>query len=217
MNVVLHRANLDRLGEIIDMAAGLGADRIELANTQYYGWALAQPRGADADAGAGRARAKRSPSDAMRALSRDRCRSSTCCPTTTSEYPKACHGGWGSSISSSRPTAARCHATVPRRSHAHFDNVREHSLEWIWQESAAFQRLSRRRLDEGAVPQLPAQARGFGGCRCQAFALTGDAANADPVCTLSPDRAIDRRRAIGEPPDLLEYRYRTLAIEPQRA
>ena len=68
--------------------------------------------------------------------------------------------------------------------------MRDHSLEWIWQESPLFKAFRGDELDEGALPQLRAEGVDFGGCRCQAFALTGDAANADPVCTLSPHHDI---------------------------
>ena len=193
INVVLHRANLDRIGEIIDLAAELGADRLELANTQYYGWGLHEPGVAHADAGSRSCAPRRSPSDAMAALSRAGCRSSSCCPTTTRSYPKACYGGWGKVLHrGDRPTAG---AALPRRDAHHdarrFANVREHSLRL---DLAASRRRSRRFAATSWMKEpcrsCPRKAVDFGGCRCQAFALTGDAANADPVCTLSPIRHV---------------------------
>jgi pyrroloquinoline quinone biosynthesis protein E len=97
-----------------------------------------------------------------------------------------------------------------------FDNVRSHSLEWIWQESRAFQIFRGDSWMKEPCRSCALKTVDFGGCRCQAFALTGDAANADPVCSLSPmRRTIDE--ALGEP--LLaeqEYRYRYVTGEPQR-
>ena len=114
INVVLHRANLDRIGEIIDLAASLGADRIELANTQYYGWGLANraslmPR---------RDQVERAQAIALEAMERYRGKMQLLfvLPDYYEQYPKACTAGGESSIWSSRRTAVRCRVTVPRRS-----------------------------------------------------------------------------------------------------
>ena len=215
INVVLHRANLDRIGEIIDLAASLGADRIELANTQYYGWGLANraslmPR---------RDQVERAQAIALEAMERYRGKMQLLfvLPDYYEQYPKACYGGWGKLylVISPDGRALPCHGATQITTLS-FDNVREHSLEDIWQKSPAFQAFRGDSWMKEPCRSCPRKTVDFGGCRCQAFAMTGDAANADPVCMLSPDRAmIDA--AIGEPPDVLEYRYRTLATEPQRA
>ena len=97
-----------------------------------------------------------------------------------------------------------------------FDNVRSHSLEWIWQESQAFRIFRGDSWMKEPCRSCALKSVDFGGCRCQAFALTGDAANADPVCSLSPmRRTIDE--ALEEP--MLaeqEYSYRYVTGEPQR-
>ena len=98
INVVLHRANLDRVGEIIELAASLGADRLELANTQYYGWALENRQALMPTRGAGGRRRRRRRGGHAPAT-RAGCRSSTCCPTTTSRTRSRATAGGATSIS----------------------------------------------------------------------------------------------------------------------
>ena len=188
LNVVLHRGNIDRVGAILDLAASLEADRVELANTQYYGWAWRNRDGllpsrtqlerAEAVVGAARARLQ------------ERMEIIYVLPDYYSRYPKPCMGGWGRRQLTVVPNGdvlpcPTAHTLpLPRAS------VREHSLEWIWQRSALFQRF--RGTDWMPEPCRSCDRRelDFGGCRCQAFQLTGDAARTDPVCHLSPDHAI---------------------------
>ena len=215
INVVLHRANLDRIGEIIDLAADLGADRIELANTQYYGWGLLNrsslmPR---------REQVERSREIAERAIERYRGRMQITyvLPDYYEQYPKACYGGWGKLYLVVTPSGMvlPCHGATQITT-LEFDNVRSHSLEWIWQESQAFRIFRGDSWMKEPCRSCALKTVDFGGCRCQAFALTGDAANADPVCSLSPmRRTIDE--ALEEP--MLaeqEYSYRYVTGEPQR-
>ena len=214
INVVLHRANLDRIGDIIEMAAALGADRLELANTQYYGWAL-DNRNALMPTAAQITAAQTVADDAIRRY-RGRMQIIYVLPDYYESYPKPCYGGWGHVYLVVTPPGQvlPCHGATHITT-LHFDNVRDRSLGWIWAESPAFQAY---RGDEWMLEpcrSCPRKAIDFGGCRCQAFALTGDAANTDPVCTLTPlrivvDRAIEE--ATG-PPD---YRYRYLTLEPAR-
>jgi pyrroloquinoline quinone biosynthesis protein E len=214
VNVVLHRANLDRIGAIIDMAAELGADRIELANTQYYGWAL-ENRAALMPTREQLDRAQAAAQDAMRRY-RGRMQILFVLPDYFEQYPKPCYGGWGKLYIVVAPDgkALPCHGATQITTLA-FDNVRDHSLEWIWQNSDAFQAFRGDDWMREPCRSCPRKTVDFGGCRCQAFALTGAAENTDPVCTLSPDRGmIDA--AIAAPADSLEYRYRVIA-EPQRA
>ena len=115
VNVVLHRANLDRIGEIIDLAASLGADRLELANTQYYGWGLENraalmPTQEQVDPRADDRRRRRSPATG------GRCRSSSCSPTTSSSIPSPATAAGASSTWWWRPTARCCPVTARPRS-----------------------------------------------------------------------------------------------------
>jgi PqqA peptide cyclase len=214
VNVVLHRANLDRLGAIIDLAADLGADRVELANTQYYGWGL-QNR---ASLMPTREQVERSREVAERAIQRYRGRMQITyvLPDYYEAFPKACYGGWGKLYLVITPNGMvlPCHGATQIRT-LEFDDVRSHSLEWIWQESAAFKAFRGDAWMKEPCRSCPRKAVDFGGCRCQAFALTGDAANTDPVCTLTPLRHLVDD-ALGEVP-AEDYSYRYLAGEPQRA
>jgi pyrroloquinoline quinone biosynthesis protein E len=208
LNVVLHRANLDRVGEIIDLAASWGADRLELANTQYYGWALENrqalmPTPAQVDA------AHQIAEDATRRY-RARMQIIYVLPDYYEQYPKPCYGGWGSVYLVVAPDGRTlpCHGATHITT-LHFDSVRTRSLRWIWEESPAFQAFRGEEWMHEPCRSCPRKAIDFGGCRCQAFALTGDAANPDPVCTLTPLRAIiDGAMEAATGP--IEYRYRSL-------
>jgi pyrroloquinoline quinone biosynthesis protein E len=188
VNVVLHRHNIDRVAEILRLAEELAADRIELANTQYYGWAWrnraalmpskAQLERAEAVVRAARVRLE-GRMDVIYVL-----------PDYYSEYPKPCMGGWGKRQLTIAPNgdALPCPAAhalpLPRAS------VREDSLAWIWTESPLFQRFRGTDWMPDPCRSCPRREIDFGGCRCQAFQLTGDAARTDPVCHLSPDHGI---------------------------
>jgi pyrroloquinoline quinone biosynthesis protein E len=188
LNVVLHRHNIDRIGPILDLAAELGADRIELANTQYYGWAQRNreallPSRAQLERAEAVVRAAR-----MRL--RGRMEMIYVIPDYYSKYPKPCMGGWGRRQLTVVPNGdvlpcPTAHTLpLPRAS------VRDHSLAWIWEHSPLFQRF--RGTDWMPEPCRSCARRDldFGGCRCQAFQLTGDAARTDPVCHLSPDHGV---------------------------
>jgi len=189
VNVVLHRANLDRLEAIIDMAAALGADRLELANTQYYGWAVVN-RAALMPT---RAQIERSAEIADRATEKYRGTMQIIyvLPDYYSDYPKPCQGGWGNFyiVVSPDGRVLPCHA-ASQITTLTFDTVRERSLEWIWEQSEAFRAFRGDGWMLEPCRSCPRKHVDFGGCRCQAFALTGDARNADPVCVKSPERAV---------------------------
>jgi PqqA peptide cyclase len=188
LNVVLHRHNIDRVADILRLAEELKADRVELANTQYYGWAWrnrgallpskAQLEEAEAVVRAARVRLK-GRMDVIYVL-----------PDYYSQYPKPCMGGWGKRQLTVVPNgdALPCPAAhalpLPRAS------VREDSLAWIWTESLLFQRFRGTDWMPDPCRSCPRREIDFGGCRCQAFQLTGDAARTDPVCHLSPDHGI---------------------------
>jgi pyrroloquinoline quinone biosynthesis protein E len=214
INVVLHRANLDRIGEIIDLAGDMGADRIELANTQYYGWAL-ENRASLMPTREQVARAHATAEEAIRRY-KGRMQVLFVLPDYFEKYPKPCYGGWGKLYLVVAPDGKvlPCHGATQITTLS-FDNVRDRSLEWIWQQSPAFQAYRGDEWMREPCRSCPRKALDFGGCRCQAFALTGAAENTDPVCVLSPERhLIDE--AVATPAETLEYRYRAIA-EPQRA
>jgi pyrroloquinoline quinone biosynthesis protein E len=211
VNVVLHRGNLDHIGEIIELAASLGADRLELANTQYYGWAALNrdalmPTRAQLDAA-------EPVVDAAVARYRGKMQIIYVLPDYYSQYPKACYGGWGSVYIVIGPDGRvlPCHAATQITSLS-FDTVRDHSLEWIWRDSPGFRAF---RGDDWMLEpcrSCPRKTVDFGGCRCQAFLLTGDARNTDPVCSLSPNRrVIDEALAVAAGSDAAPaYTYRTM-------
>jgi pyrroloquinoline quinone biosynthesis protein E len=138
-------------------------------------------------------------------------------PDYFEELPKACYGGWGRYYIVVAPDgrALPCHGAYAIPS-LELPNVREHSIGWIWRESSAFQAFRGDAWMKEPCRSCPRKAVDFGGCRCQALALTGDAANADPVCTLSPYRhLIDE--ALHEHAGADAYVYRDYAPEPQSA
>jgi PqqA peptide cyclase len=211
INAVLHRANLDRIGDIIELAAALGADRLELANTQYYGWAL-ENRKALMPTAAQVSAAQDVADDAIRRY-RGRMQIVYVLPDYYELYPKPCYAGWGNVYLVVTPGGQTlpCHGATHITT-LNFDNVRERSLGWIWAESPAFEAYRGDEWMSEPCRSCPRKAIDFGGCRCQAFALTGDATNADPVCTLTPLRSIIDL-AIQEAAGPAGYRYRYLALE----
>jgi pyrroloquinoline quinone biosynthesis protein E len=210
VNVVLHRGNLDRLGEIIEMAARLGADRVELANTQYYGWAhknrhLLMPT---------REQVERSRGIAEAALKKYKGQMQIIyvLPDYYEQFPKPCYGGWGSVYILVTPDgkALPCHGAT-QIPHLQFVNVREHALDWIWSESPIFNAFRGDSWMKEPCRSCPRKSLDYGGCRCQAFALTGDAANTDPVCTLSPRHEIILEALTETTAPVEEYVYRVVA------
>jgi pyrroloquinoline quinone biosynthesis protein E len=188
LNVVLHRHNIDRIARILDLAEELEADRIELANTQYYGWALLNrdgllPSRAQLDAAEAVVRAARQ-------RLKGRMEVIYVLPDYYSRYPKPCMGGWGRLQLTVVPNGDVLPCPTAHTLPLPRVSVREHSLAWIWEQSPLFQRF--RGTDWMPEPCRSCERRevDFGGCRCQAFALTGDAARTDPVCHLSPDHGI---------------------------
>ncbi len=185
MNCVLHRYNLPHVDKIIDLALELGADYLELANTQYYGWAWLNRAAlmptaqqlAEAEAVVARYRERIGP----------RCQILFVVPDYFEQRPKACMNGWGRVFMAIAPdgTALPCHSarTIPG---LEFPRVDQHSLRHIWYESAAFNAFRGDAWMREPCRNCDERHRDFGGCRCQAQLLTGDARQADPVCSLSP-------------------------------
>ncbi len=185
LNVVLHRLNIDHVQEILDMALRLGADYVELANTQYYGWAWHNRE----QLLPSRAQVERA-EQTMRRFREKVGRQMQIyfvVPDYFERRPKACMNGMGSIFLTIAPdgTALPCHAArmLPG---FEFPNVNRASIGEIWYGSEAFNHFRGDKWMKEPCRSCPEKVRDFGGCRCQAYLLTGDAANADPVCDLSP-------------------------------
>ncbi len=187
-NFVVHRANLDRLPAMMALGEALGAERMEIAHVQYYGWALAN-RASLLPSADQLAEATRLVEEARQRL-RGRIAIDYVVPDYYAARPKACMGGWGQRFINLSPSghALPCHAaeTIPGMI---FPSVREQTLRSIWEEAEAFARF--RGTDWMPDPCRSCDRReiDWGGCRCQALALAGDAAATDPVCDRAPDRA----------------------------
>ncbi len=188
INVVLHRQNLHQVGDLIDLAHDVGGTRLELANTQYYGWGLLNraqliPTREQLERAEAVVHERRERYPEMEII--------WVIPDYYADTPKPCMGGWGAVQLTVSPSgqALPCPGAyiLPE---IYSPSVKEHDLGWIWYESPAFNRF--RGLDWLPEPcqSCPKKTEDFGGCRCQAFLLTGDATKTDPVCILSPDHHI---------------------------
>jgi pyrroloquinoline quinone biosynthesis protein E len=200
LNVVLHRQNIDRIDAVLRLAEELGADRIELANTQYYGWGW-RNRDALLPSRAQLEQAEPVVSAARKRLT-GRMDVIYVLPDYYSRYPKPCMGGWAKRQLTVAPNGDVLPCPAAQTLPLPRESVREESLAWIWTQSPLFQ--SFRGTDWMPQPCQSCDRReiDFGGCRCQAFLLTGDPARTDPVCHLSPDHHIvdDAVRAANEDP-----------------
>jgi pyrroloquinoline quinone biosynthesis protein E len=209
INCVLHRHNLDRIEEVLELALELGAQRLELANTQYYGWAVVNqdallPTRAQLERGeeaVKRFRERVGPKlDILWVL-----------PDYFEDLPKPCMGGWGRTAIVVAPNgdALPCQAaaSIPG---LELPNVRERSVDWIWHESDAFTRFRGTDWMQEPCRSCPIshQEVDFGGCRCQALRLVGDPAATDPVCQFSPHH--DVVVAARESGSSTEFVYRTM-------
>ena len=185
VNIVVHRRNLERLVEMITFAERSGAQRLEIANVQYYGWAF-RNREALLPTREQIARSIEIVEEARKRL-KGRLRIDFVLPDYYAKYPKPCMNGWGHQQMLIDPAGRvlPCHAAsiIPG---LEFFRAPTHSLRWIWEDSPAFNRFR----DESWMPEpcrtCERRSRDFGGCRCQALLLTGDAAATDPVCMLAP-------------------------------
>jgi PqqA peptide cyclase len=189
LNFVIHRQNLDRLEEMIALGELSGAGRLEFAHVQYYGWAFANRK----DLLPTRDQVDRS----IRLLQqaevrlRGKVRVEYVVPDYYAKYPKACMGGWGRKLMLITPSgdALPCHA-AHIISGLRFENVKNRPLREIWDFSEAFQKFRGEEWMQEPCRSCDRRAQDFGGCRCQAFLLAGDATVTDPVCTLTPRRLI---------------------------
>ena len=189
VNLVVHRQNLDHLEEMIAFIEQLNPERVEIANAQYYGWALAN-RAALMPTREQLEKSIKIVAEAEKRLA-GRMRIDSVVPDYYAKYPKACMGGWGRRLMLINPAGKvlPCHAAevLPGLS---FENVREKTLAWIWQESTSFQRFRGEEWMPEPCRSCDRRTEDFGGCRCQAFLLTGDATVTDPACTLAPSHGI---------------------------
>jgi len=189
VNAVMHRANIEHIGAMVALALELGATRVEIAHVQYYGWALKN-----------RAALMPNPEQVERAIGvvetlRKRHHGAividAVVPDYYARYPKPCVGGWGRRSLNVTPSGVvlPCHAaqSIPD---LEFWSVREHSLADIWANSPAFNAFRGEDWMQEPCRSCPRKREDFGGCRCQAYALTGDARATDPVCHLSPRHAL---------------------------
>ena len=210
MNVVLHRDNISEVADLIALAELISADRLELANAQYVGWAL-QNRSALLPTREQLERARAFAAQARRRL-QGKMEVAFVTPDYYSIFPKSCMDGWGRRFIVVNPEgfALPCHLaqTIPG---LQFDNVAERRLEDIWRHSACFNRFRGEDWLPDPCRTCDRRSLDFGGCRCQAYHLTGNAGVADPACSLSTDHSLieaARNEAAhrGERSVLFEYR-----------
>ena len=188
LNFVIHGSNIDQIDEMLALAESSSATRVEFANVQYYGWAFANrerllPTRAQLD------RSIETLKSAQERL-RGKIRIEFVVPDYYAKYPKPCMGGWGRKLMLITPTgeALPCHAAkiIPGMK---FENVKDRGLSEIWETSAAFQKFRGEAWMQEPCKTCDRRELDFGGCRCQALLIAGDAAATDPVCSLAPTRA----------------------------
>ncbi|WKW51870.1 pyrroloquinoline quinone biosynthesis protein PqqE [Rhodomicrobium lacus] len=188
LNAPTHRHNIGQAARLIELALELDADRLEIAHVQYYGWAEKNRAALMPDYDAVLEEA------AIVGSARERLRGvlniDYVTPDTYAEFPKPCMGGWARDVITITPggKVLPCHAaeSLP----LHFDNVREKSLDEVWYDGAAFNRFRGDEWMKEPCGTCPRRDVDFGGCRCQAFALTGDVEATDPACSLSPHHGL---------------------------
>ena len=189
VNAVMHRANIDRVGDMVELALELGASRVEIAHVQYYGWAL-KNRAALMPTAEQVERAARTVEE-LRQRHQGRIVIDAVVPDYYARDPKPCVGGWGRRSLNITPAGRvlPCHAaeSIPG---LEFWSVRDHSLAEIWRAAPAFRAFRGTAWMREPCQSCPRREIDFGGCRCQAFLLTGDARATDPVCHLSPDHGL---------------------------
>jgi PqqA peptide cyclase len=211
LNFVIHRRNIDRLPQMIELAEALGAERVELANVQFYGWAFRNrtallPTREQVDRA-------RDIAIAAKARLASRIEIFYVLPDYYETRPKPCLNGWGRRYLTVNPIGdvLPCPTASSAIPDLRFENVRTRDLDWIWRESESFNRFRGTEWMPEPCRSCPQKEIDFGGCRCQAALLTGNAANTDPVCELSHNRALvdavlcDVNSSIGR---VREWRYR---------
>jgi pyrroloquinoline quinone biosynthesis protein E len=207
INVVVHRANIDRIEAMVSLALALGASRVEIAHVQYYGWAL-KNRAALMPSADQVARAAAAV-EQLRRRHHGEIVIDAVVPDYYARLPKPCVGGWGRRSLNVTPSGKvlPCHAAESITG-LEFWSVREHSLADIWQNSPAFNAFRGTAWMQEPCRSCARRDIDFGGCRCQAFALTGDARATDPVCHLAPSH--DQIVTLAAMQKDAPYRYRRL-------
>lgn len=210
VNLVVHKRNIDRLAQAIELAEQLQADKLEIANVQYYGWALRNQLALLPSRD--QLRASLPVIEAARARLTGSMRIDYVLPDYYATFPKACMGGWGRSVMLIDPAgrAMPCHSAgiIPN---LEFPNAAETALRAIWEESPAFQRFRGEEWMPDPCRSCDRRSVDFGGCRCQAMAIAGDPSLTDPVCSLAPARPlVDEiiRKAAAESPHQAHWVYR---------
>ncbi len=217
INAPIHRQNIHNVSRIIDFAVEVGAGRLEIAHIQYYAWALKN-----------RSALMPTREDFMKSYeiveaAKERLKGilviDFVVPDYYAKFPKPCMGGWGRGIVNITPSGKvlPCHAaeSVPG---LEFDNVKTKPLADIWLAGQAFQKYRGTDWMKEPCRSCPRKEIDFGGCRCQAFALTGDPTNTDPACSLSPLHAewakVADFESHAEAPELI---YRRLGAAKSKA
>ena len=189
LNFVIHRRNIDRLAQMIELTEALGAERVELANVQFYGWAFLN-RVALFPTREQVIRA-REIATAAKARLAGKIEIFYVLPDYYETRPKPCLNGWGQRYLTVNPVGdvLPCPTASSAIPDLRFENVRTCALDWIWRESESFNRFRGTEWMPEPCRSCPQREIDFGGCRCQAALITGNAANTDPVCEFSPNRA----------------------------
>lgn len=217
LNCVIHRLNIDHLDTIIDMAARIGADYLELANTQYYSWAHLNREHLLPS----RAQLERAEQTmrTWRERLQGKMRIFFVVPDYYEQRPKRCANGWGTTLMTIAPdgTALPCH-TAKMLPGLSFPNVREHSVQHAWLDSDAFNRFRGHGWMKEPCASCDERDKDLGGCRCQAYLLAHDAGAADPVCSKSPHHhvvleAVERAQQNRVPEAPLIFRRRESSRE----
>src|SRR5579872_4416043 len=196
LNFVIHRRNIDQLGEMLSLAESSSATRVEFANVQYYGWAFANRDSLLPT----REQLTQSIDFLKKARERlaGKIKVEYVVPDYYAKYPKPCMGGWARKLMLITPSgdALPCHAArvIPGLS---FENVKDQSLSEIWNSSDAFQKFRGESWMQEPCKTCDRRTQDFGGCRCQAFLLAGDASVTDPACSLAPTHHLVET-AVGE-------------------
>jgi pyrroloquinoline quinone biosynthesis protein E len=189
LNVPVVRQNIEQVDRILALAEEIGVDYLELANIQYYNWALLN-REALLPSRAQIEQAEQKVQAARERLGK-RMTIYFVIPDYYEGRPKACMNGWGTIHLTIAPDGAALPCQEVRVIDGlEFPTVREHSLEWLWNESPLFRKFRGDEWMKSPCSGCSEKSTDFGGCRCQAFLLTGDAANCDPACSKSPHHAV---------------------------
>jgi pyrroloquinoline quinone biosynthesis protein E len=211
LNFVIHRRNIDRLPQMIELAEALCAERVELANVQFYGWAF-------------RNRAELLPTREQVDRARDIASAAKArlvgkidifyvLPDYYEPRPKPCLNGWGQRYLTVNPVGdvLPCPTASSAIPDLRFENARARDLGWIWRESESFNLFRGTEWMPEPCRSCPQKEIDFGGCRCQAALLTGNAANTDPVCEFSPNRAVVDAvlRSVNSSMDACDWIYRS--------